>query len=45
MRSSSFWQVEDPQTIRYVGASYVNLAGFGDDFCRHMLQNQVEKER
>lgn len=34
-------EVEDPQTIRYVGASYVNLAGLSLDYCRVMLKNQV----
>lgn len=36
-------QVEDPETIRYVGASYLNLVGLNPDYGRDMLKNQVRR--
>lgn len=34
-------QVEDPETSRYVGASYLNLVGLNPDYGRAMLKSQV----
>ena len=34
-------QVADPETIRYVGASYVNLISLNSYYRRDMLKNQV----